>query len=1161
MKISDYVKVTDKFQKSVNIDFDLYKSGKLQDYIPTSDICEVLGEYFLGLLGNDNHSTFLVGPYGKGKSFLVLSLLQLVCSISDEDETESFVAKVNSVDPVLGKTILKIKAKKIRYLPVIVNSDYDNLKQSFMVALRQSLLSNHLDTFVPKSTFDDCVSILDYWMNDPVISKGRLAECKKDCDLNELRNSLYSHSISGYEDFVSLYNCVSIGQRFNPLVNEDAPRLYSEVANEIKKQEFTGIFVVFDEFSKFLESKSRHLGEDLKFIQDFAEMANRSDGNYSVNICCIAHKPITQYSANNSRTADLLKTVDGRFLTFRFHRGMKENTELISNAIKKNPGFQTFFQKISQERPWLYDSSKNLGLLDPGDDFEEFSKGVYPLTPVAACLLIRVSELVAQNERTIFTFISGKDTNGLWRLCQKDGILFVGADAIYDYFREQISLSDDQTIKNECYLADAALREQRDDWSQKIIKVITLLKIVNDPSVLKPTREVISLALGVETEAITSIIEKLIQVGIIRENYFDGSLDFSLVGSKEINYKAENLLAKELRHVDPIEYLNRLEKKDYYLPNAYNVRHRITRYCRYSYLHYSTFLQLSNFSGFRPDCDILILRIIGAPIDSSKVQEVLNRAKDSQVTVEVGKAINCDNLTKLLKYYAAYLKMAESNGNGIAYDAVSVVIDECESEILQIVQDAFSEESVSLFSSVKLTGSKTSERINSLFEEVYYATPLINNEMLNRNNVTPQYLKARNNVVDYILSGEKFNEEWRDLYSETSPEETIKKIFVDKIPDEAFKIKPIIELFHKTISENKEKIIGVRGIVQKLTSAPYGVRIGVLPLLVAEAISGLNQYDDSTVTLYFHNKEIELDSTNLGKSLQGVTEDYYFKVDGNAKERSAYLLATISILGGKAQTSANANLQTALALFKNWERNLPQITRTATKAEYPVTINSIDEQFLRELSQYDLNPSDVLFYFLPTLFHAKTFDQTIEAVGKEIGRLTDIGNQISKNEFWDLYGSLGVNNENLLSFLKNILAKNNYQVGTLIGNKAYCSLADYLVTSNLYDDASLIRKISFYIVGSYFEDWVPGTKKAFIEGLLKWEDFIETSSTKEAQKLRSQVSEVISSSSAPKNVSPLVGVLENSIRTSIASFGSSIGEADIVYALANVIKDIKGGKQ
>ena len=33
-------------------------------------------------------------------------------------------------------------------------------------------------------------------------------------------------------------------------------------------------------------------------------------------------------------------------------------------------------------------------------------KGCYPLNPIASCMLLNVSEKVAQNERTLFTFIS-----------------------------------------------------------------------------------------------------------------------------------------------------------------------------------------------------------------------------------------------------------------------------------------------------------------------------------------------------------------------------------------------------------------------------------------------------------------------------------------------------------------------------------------------------------------------------------------------------------------------------------------------------------------------------------------------------------------------------------------------------------------------------------
>ena len=74
----DIVSINKNFQASINLEFDLNNERKIDEYIPTSDICDVLKRYFRSFLGFTNEkATTLVGPYGKGKSFLLLVRLDV----------------------------------------------------------------------------------------------------------------------------------------------------------------------------------------------------------------------------------------------------------------------------------------------------------------------------------------------------------------------------------------------------------------------------------------------------------------------------------------------------------------------------------------------------------------------------------------------------------------------------------------------------------------------------------------------------------------------------------------------------------------------------------------------------------------------------------------------------------------------------------------------------------------------------------------------------------------------------------------------------------------------------------------------------------------------------------------------------------------------------
>ena len=63
-------------------------------------------------------------------------------------------------------------------------------------------------------------------------------------------------------------------------INNSTLDFYLDVSKKVSKLGYKGIYVVFDEFSKYLEANlDNNYSEDLKFLQDFAEASNRSKKN------------------------------------------------------------------------------------------------------------------------------------------------------------------------------------------------------------------------------------------------------------------------------------------------------------------------------------------------------------------------------------------------------------------------------------------------------------------------------------------------------------------------------------------------------------------------------------------------------------------------------------------------------------------------------------------------------------------------------------------------------------------------------------------------------------------------------------------------------------------------------------------------------------------
>ena len=106
---SRYIDVNKKFKSSVNLEYDLKNEEKIKEYIPTSDLCDVLEYYISSALNNKNlRSTLLVGPYGKGKSYLMLMITYLLGKRENKALFNIVVDKIKKINSNLANMLIKI---------------------------------------------------------------------------------------------------------------------------------------------------------------------------------------------------------------------------------------------------------------------------------------------------------------------------------------------------------------------------------------------------------------------------------------------------------------------------------------------------------------------------------------------------------------------------------------------------------------------------------------------------------------------------------------------------------------------------------------------------------------------------------------------------------------------------------------------------------------------------------------------------------------------------------------------------------------------------------------------------------------------------------------------------------------------------------------------
>ena len=107
MKYSDLVQSNQNFHSSVNLQFDLNKEEKINSYIPTRQSVAILKRYLNSVYNdsyNEDNATVLIGPYGRGKSHLLLILTAIMsCNKNNCSEAiDALVKRLSDEDPETG---------------------------------------------------------------------------------------------------------------------------------------------------------------------------------------------------------------------------------------------------------------------------------------------------------------------------------------------------------------------------------------------------------------------------------------------------------------------------------------------------------------------------------------------------------------------------------------------------------------------------------------------------------------------------------------------------------------------------------------------------------------------------------------------------------------------------------------------------------------------------------------------------------------------------------------------------------------------------------------------------------------------------------------------------------------------------------------------------
>ena len=305
--------------------------------------------------------------------------------------------------PKLKQCIHNYYESDKKLLPVVIYGSNTSLSQAFLLALQRTLSDNELLDVMPETNYKAAISVIMRWKKE-FPDTYTAFEKTIDMPVSAFIDALASYSITAYEQFEKVYPALTSGSIFNPFLGFDVVELYESVAKSLRPKGYTGIYVVYDEFSKYLEANITEASiSDTKMLQDFAEKCNRS-GADQLHLMLISHKEIANYIDKlPKQKVDGWRGVSERFKHIHLNNNFSQTYEIISSVIQKDPAMWDEFLKShnSDFSAMLQRYSAHPLFIDNADELKTALYGCYPLHPVSTFILPRLSERVAQNERTL----------------------------------------------------------------------------------------------------------------------------------------------------------------------------------------------------------------------------------------------------------------------------------------------------------------------------------------------------------------------------------------------------------------------------------------------------------------------------------------------------------------------------------------------------------------------------------------------------------------------------------------------------------------------------------------------------------------------------------------------------------------------------------------
>ena len=538
--------------------------------------------------------------------------------------------------------------------------------------------------------------------------------------------------------------------------------LIAELLEEAKSRPQDGILVIIDEMGKFLEASALSSGDDVYFFQELAEAAARSEGRLVV--VGILHQSFAQYSARlGIDTRDDWAKVQGRYVDLPFVAASDEVVELIGRAIeaKRCPDWMAdashaIADAIRTRRPAV------------GKDFANSLKACWPLHPAMAALLGPISKRqFGQNERSTFGFLSSVEPHGFRSYLNStlvEQASWYRPSDYWDYLRSNLEPAilaspDGHRWSQAVEAVERAEAKTGDDLLVAMIKNIAVIDLFRNGSGLAADAAVISSLFYPRPAAeLDAALRKLSNLKVALFKSYTGA--WSVFEGSDFDIDAA--IAQALAASPGIDYA-RLAQLMGLHPVVAKRHYHETGSMRWMELSLCSIEQAEKISAdYRPKKGEFGIFILALPSKGMKPRDARKRAqacaKLRPWPVMIGIPENHVRIAELSAELVALEQVKdrhELSGDAVARREVYARLAATRANLEDQLQAAVSLAKWHNGSDqVVEPGAKLSPVASELAEELFGDSPPVWSELVNRDSVSSNSVKARRDLLHAMINAE-----------------------------------------------------------------------------------------------------------------------------------------------------------------------------------------------------------------------------------------------------------------------------------------------------------------------------------------------------------------------------------------------------------------------